>query len=669
LGETLQQQKPFKKVISLMQLAIDIETYSSNEIKNTGVYKYVEAPDFEILLFGYSLDGRPVEVVDMAQGEHLPLEIENALTNPSIIKCAFNANFERTALNKYFKLKLPVDQWQCTAVHASMLGLPLNLETVARVLNLTEQKGNGKPLIRYFSMPCKPTKANGGRTRNLPQHDPVKWQQFKDYCAQDVVAEQAIKNKISFFEIPPVEKRLWHLDQQINDTGVLVDPELVKNAISMEGIYKEKLTTEAIKLTGLSNPNSVSQLKEWLTKEMPLDDIDTLKKTDIPELLTKVDGYIGADTIKRVLNIRQEMSKTSVKKYAAMVKSKCSDNRIRGLFQYYGANRTGRFAGRIVQMQNLPRNEMKDLDLAREVVKRNDLELLQMLYGNVPDTLSQLIRTAFIPEPGNRLIISDLSAIEARIIAWLSGERWKLDVFNTHGKIYEATAAHMFKIPIEKVTKTSEWRHKAKIAELALGYQGGPNALIAMGALRMGLVEEELPKLVKMWRNANRKICSYWYQVGEAANTCVQTGQTIVLNHGVKMLKEKGIFFIQLPSGRRLCYLKPSTRPNAFNGYTLIYEGMNQTTKQWGKQNTYGGKLVENIVQAVARDVLATAMLRLHDKGYKIIAHIHDEIVMEMPLGVGSLDEVNQIMSMPISWAKGLPLAADGFETMYYKKD
>ncbi len=660
----------------MQSLAIDIETYSSTDLLKSGVYKYVQAPDFAILMFAYSFDNEPVKIIDLEQGEELPTEIYNALTDPAITKTAYNANFERSCISQHFKISLPIEQWECTMAKASMLGLPLSLDAAAKALKLAEGKSaEGKALIRYFSLPCKPTKANGQRTRNLPEHDQEKWNRFKSYCVQDVVVEQAIQNKISFFTVPQTEKKLWQLDQRINDTGILLDPQFVKNAIRLDVDHKEKLTTEAIELTGLSNPNSAAQLKEWLTKETG-EEIESLTKIAIPEILKRTD----CDIVKRVLGLRQEMSKTSVKKYSAMMNGICTDNRVRGLLQYYGANRTGRWAGRLVQVQNLPQNHLPDLDLARLLVKEGDLEMLELLFGSVPDTLSQLIRTAFVAPPGHRFIVVDFSAIEARVIAWLAGERWRLDVFNTHGKIYEASASQMFKVPLESISYKDAsgetvkgpnyaLRAKGKVAELALGYQGGPNALMTMGALRMGLLEEELPQLVKMWRNANKAIVNYWEEVGDAAIRCVESGEAVTLKHGIRFFQEKGILFIELPSKRRLSYIKPHLKPSKFGGHALWYEGMDQTTKQWGLQQTYGGKLVENIVQAVARDLLADAMLRSSDAGYKIILHVHDEIVFEMPTGQGSCEEVNRIMGNPVPWAKGLPLTADSYETDYYKKD
>jgi len=642
-------------------LAIDIETFSSVDIKSAGMYKYVQAPDFEILLFAYSFNGGPITVMDLASGEQVPEHVLAALTDPQVLKTAFNAAFERTCIAEYFLIDLPVKQWECTMVKASMLGLPLSLDMVAKVLKLEEGKKDGKALIRYFSMPCKPTKANGGSTRNEPFDDPEKWKQFIEYNRRDVEVELAIRERIAFFTIPNTERRMYALDQRINDTGVLLDPVLIDNAIRMDNEIRERLTAEAIDLTGLDNPNSLAQLKTWLSTETG-GAVTSLTKDAIPVLLEQTED----ETVTRLLNIRQEMAKTSVKKYEAMAVCIGNDNRARGLLQYYGANRTGRWAGRLVQVQNLPRNEMKDLDLARQLVREGDLEMVEILFGNVPNVLSQLIRTAFIAKPGHRLLVADFSAIEARVIAWLAGERWRLEVFRTHGKIYEASAAQMFKVPIEAVTKGSDLRQKGKVSELALGYQGGPNALIAMGALKMGLAEEELPRLVKMWRNANKAIVGYWDTVDNAALEAVETGAPVTISHGIRFHVQHDILWITLPSGRKLAYYRPHIATNRFGSPALKYWGMD---KIWTVQDTYGGKLVENIVQAIARDCLADAMLRLDAAGYKIVMHVHDEVVMEMPTGKGSLEEVNSIMGQAIPWAKGLPLTADSYETSFYKKD
>lgn len=653
-------------------LAIDIETYSSAELKKCGVYKYVESPDFEILLFAYSIDGGPVQVIDFTPLDVSRLSYEDfevvndlliLLVDPTVLKSAHNASFERTCIAKFFGCVLDPAQWSCTMVKASMLGLPLSLDAVSKVLKLDQQKGaDGKALISYFSKPCKPTKTNGQRTRNLPEHDPEKWARFVEYCRQDVVVEQAIRERISFFTVPPAEVKLWQLDQRINDAGILLDPTLVHNAITLDYDYKEKLSVEAATLSGLSNPNSPAQLKSWLTGQMG-ETVTSLTKGNMPALLEASD----CESVTRMLTIRQEMAKTSVKKYSAMAAFCCADNRVRGLLQIYGAGRTGRWAGRGIQIHNLPQNHLPDLDLARRLVREGDAELVELLYGNVPDTLSQLIRTAFIAPDGHRFIVADFSAIEARVIAWLAGERWRLDVFNTHGKIYEASAAQMFKVPIEAVTKGSDLRQKGKVSELALGYQGGPGALVAMGALKMGLLEEELPALVRMWRNANKKIVQLWYDIEAAAVEAVSSGQRTTLR-SIAFHVERGVLFITLPSGRKLAYQGPTLEPNKFDKMGLKYWQVDDRN-QWAQVDTYGGKLVENIVQAIARDCLAVAMLRLDAAGYRIACHVHDEVVLEVPDYEGSTEDVNSIMGKPIAWAAGLPLGADSYETLYYKKD
>ena len=646
-------------------LSIDIETYSSADLTKTGVYKYVEAPDFTVLLIAYSWGRGEVEMIDASSlsSECLPT-LKFYLTDPTILKTAYNANFERTCLSKFFGIELPAEQWECTMVKAAMMGLPLSLDAAAKVLKLDQQKSAaGKALIRYFSMPVKPTAANGGRTRNLPQHDPFRWEDFKEYCAQDVRTEMAIRDRLQSYEITQKESALWALDQRINDNGILIDKTFVDEAIRFDTITKQRLIQEAAELTGLDNPNSASQLKEWLSAETD-SEVKSLSKTDIPELLAQVD----CETVTRVLNLRQELSKTSVKKYESMAKAVCADNRVRGLLQFYGANRTGRWAGRLVQVQNLPQNHLSDLELARSIVRDGDLDMLEMLYGNVPDTLSQLIRTAFVAPEGKTFVIADFSAIEARVIAWLAGEQWRLDVFNSHGKIYEASAAQMFRVPIESVTKGSPLRQKGKVAELALGYQGGANALIAMGALKQGLTEEELPKLVKMWRNASPAICQLWSCVEYAAFTAVAVAPCTI-RFGIRFEVIDHILFITLPSGRKLSYINPVIKKNGNGFEALCYDGMDQTTKQWKQMDTYGGKLVENLVQAIARDCLAEAMLNLDEAGYKIVMHVHDEVVCEVDADNINLEEVNAIMGRPISWAPGLPLTADSYHSPFYKKD
>jgi len=648
----------------LRTLGIDIETYSSVELKKAGVYSYTSAPDFEILLFAYAFEYESVSIIDLASGEKLPPEILKALTDERVIKTAFNANFERTCLSVYLKQSLSPRTWRCTAVQAAMLGLPLHLAGVAKVLELEEQKmGEGMALIRYFSIPCKPTNVNGGRTRNLPSHAPEKWTTFKDYCKRDVQVEQSIRKKLAKYPISNNEQTLWVLDQKINDRGILVDTGLVRNAIQCDKRYRMGIFDEAKALTGLENPNSVAQLKEWLLGNGV--EMESLSKKAVSEMASATDGEI-----QRLLQLRQEMAKTSIKKYNAIQRAICPDNHVRGLLQFYGANRTGRWSGRLVQVQNLPQNHLHDLELAREIVKSGDFDLLEMMYESVPGVLSELIRTAFIPPKGHRIIVADFSAIEARVLGWLAGEKWRLEVFKGHGKIYEASASQMFNVPVERIVKGNPeyaLRQKGKVAELANGYQGGANALIAMGALDMGLKEEELDGLVKAWRQANSNIVKYWYAVEDAAKSAV--GKKLPSAVGdVKFHVESGILFITLPSGRKLSYIKPKIELNKFGREAISYEGIGEN-KQWCRMSTYGGRLVENIVQAVARDCLADAMLRIDKAGYKIAMHVHDEVVITAPMGDGSLEEVCDIMGQPISWAEGLLLRAAGFEADFYKKD
>jgi len=645
----------------LKTLGIDIETYSSVDLTKCGVYAYTTAPDFEILLCAYASDDAPVQIVDLASGEKLPSDIVKALTDESVIKTAFNANFERTCLSKYFKQELSATSWRCTAVQAAMLGLPLYLAGVAKVLKLGEQKmSEGKALIRYFSIPCKATHVNDGRTRNLPSHAPDKWTVFKDYCKRDVEVEQAIRKKLEKYPIPDSEQRLWILDQQINDRGISIDTGLVNNAISCDKQYKVNIFVEARELTGLNNPNSVAQLKEWLLDNGI--EIESLSKKAVAEMASNTDGEI-----QRLLQLRQEMAKTSIKKYDAIIRAICPDYRVRGLVQFYGANRTGRWSGRLVQVQNLPQNHLKDLELARRLLKEGEYETLELLFDSVPGVLSELIRTAFIPSVDHRFIVADFSAIEARIIAWLAGEKWRLDVFAGHGKIYEASAAQMFKVPIEEITKTSQLRQKGKISELALGYGGSVGALTAMGALDMGVAEDELKPLVAAWRAANPNITRFWWDVDKGALKAVRDKMPQAVGK-IKFYVESGILFISLPSGRKLSYIKPKIELNKFGREGVTYEGIGEG-KQWCRIDTYGPKLVENIVQATARDCLAEAMLSIDQAGYKIVMHVHDEVVIEAPTGFGSLDEVCRIMGQPLSWAEGLALRADGFETGFYRKD
>lgn len=645
-------------------LSIDIETYSSVDLVKSGVYAYANAPDFRILLLAYAFDDEPVEIVDLAQGEEIPYKVRGALISNKVVKTAYNANFERTCISRFFNINLPVEQWRCSAVAAAELGLPQTLAGVAKVLGLEEQKDNrGKALIKYFCMPCNPTKVNGGRTINLPEHDIKKWEDFKEYCIQDVEVERAIKKKISRFPIAESEQRLWEYDQRINDRGVRVDLSFVNNAIEYNEIFKKTCTDRAVTLTGLENPNSVAQLKKWVLGQTGAE-LKSLNKEKVKDLLSETDN----NKVKEVLRLRTDMSKTSVSKYEAMTRSICSDGRIRGLLQFYGANRTGRWAGRIVQVQNLPQNHLNDLELANQLVKDGDFKLFEMLFGNVPQVLSELIRTAFIPSEGRRFIVSDFSAIEARVIAYLADEKWRLDVFKNNGDIYCASASQMFKVPVEKHGINGHLRQKGKISELALGYGGSVGALISMGALKMGLKEDELPELVGAWRNSNPMITRLWKTVEKAAFDALDDKPSTI-KHGISFIKKSGILFIGLPSGRKLAYVKPGIGENKFGSPSITYEGMNQTKKSWDRLETFGGKLVENIVQAFARDCLAESIIRLEDKGYEINFHVHDEVILDVEKGKSSAEEVARIMGKSISWAPGLPLNADAYETEFYKKD
>ena len=641
-------------------LEADIESFSDVDLIKCGVYAYADSPAFEILLFAYSFDGGETQIIDLAQGEKLPAEVEEAIFDVSVTKTAYNANFERTCLSKYFGRYIPPESWHCSAVQAAMLALPRSLEDVGRVLGLDEQKmKEGKELIRYFCVPCKPTKANGGRTRNLPCHAPEKWELFKTYCKRDVDVEKAIRRKLHNFPIPEGEMELYRLDQRINDRGVLVDMGLVEQAIACERLHKEIVTKRAYELTGLENPNSVAQLKGWLG-DMGME-AESLSKKAVAEMIAETDGEV-----EELLRLRLLMAKTSVKKYEAMERSVCSDGRVHGLLQFYGANRTGRFAGRLVQIQNLPQNHLPDLELARDLVKQGRFEDIELLYDSTPNVLSELIRTAFIPKPGCRFVVADFSAIEARVLAWLSGEQWRLDVFTSHGKIYEASASSMFHVPMEEITKGSPLRQKGKLAELGLGFGGASGALISMGALDMGLTEDELPPLVAAWRKANPHITQFWWDVDAAAIKAVTEKQRTKVGKIIFEYKS-GILFITLPSGRKLSYVKPRMAVNKFGRNGLTYEGISEN-KKWSRIETYGPKLVENIVQGTARDLLAEAMLRVEEKGYPIVMHCHDEIIAEVPEGVGSVDEMCEIMAVQPKWAEGLPLRADGFECRFYKK-
>ena len=648
--------------MTMRTLSIDIETYSSRDLTKCGVYAYVQAKDFEILLFGYAFDNISadrVSVIDFKSGEKLPSHVKAALSDKTIIKTAFNASFERTCIAAYFNMDMIPEQWRCSAVQALSLGLPQSLDGVSKSLNLITQKGSeGKALIRYFSIPSRGSGVNGLPNRNLPRDDMDKWNSFKSYCMQDVQVEREIRVQLEKFQITESEQKLWCLDQRINDRGVRLQTDIIKHALAFDGKYQERLNREAIALTGVKNPKSAAQMKKWLFDKEGLQ-VETLSKEMVEKLLKETENH----EVARALKLRQELSKTSIKKYEAMSRALCRDNRIRGLLKFYGANRTGRWTGTLVQVQNLPRNKLKDLDLARNLLRKGQYEVMEMLFSSVPEVLSQLIRTTFIPSINSRFIVADFSAIEARVIAWLADEKWRMEVFNSHGKIYEASAAQMFKVPLEAVTKDSHFRQKGKISELALGYQGGAGALIAMGALNMGLSEEELPKLVVAFRNSNPNIVKLWSEVEKAAISVVRDNITITIQKGIELSHDRGILFIKLPSGRRLSYVNVRIeRDERFNKPMITYEGLSQGTKQWGRLSTYGGKLVENIVQA-------TAMSRLDEAGYNIVMHVHDEVVIDAANGFGSVQQTAEIMGTPIYWAKGLPLRADVFETNYYKKD
>lgn len=642
-------------------LAIDIETYSDVDLISCGVYKYSSSPHFEILLIAYSVDDKETVCIDVANGEEPPKEFMEMLLDDTVTKTAFNANFERTCFSNYYQHSFRPEAWRCTAVQAAMLALPLSLEGVGAVLGLDKQKmTEGKELIKYFCSPCKATKSNGGRIRNLPKDAPEKWRQFKTYCIRDVDVEKQIRQRLAKFPIPKREQEIYCLDQRINDRGIMVDRNLVNHAVACDLLYKETATARAYELTGLENPNSVSQLKLWL-KEKGLE-IDSLAKDTVKDLSMKAEG-----DVQEVLKLRLATSKTSVKKYEAIDRSVCAENRVHGLLQFYGANRTGRWAGRLVQIHNLPQNHLPDLELARALVSEGRYEEVELFYESTPNVLSELIRTAFVAKPGCRFIISDYSAIEARVLAWLAGEEWRLQVFETHGKIYEASASAMFHVPIEEITKTSPLRQKGKISELALGYGGAVGALTSMGALKMGLTEEELPGLVSTWRSANPHITAFWWAVDEAAITAVRDKKPSKVGR-VSFEYKSGILFVTLPSGRKLSYVKPRMMLNKFGREGLTYEGIGES-KKWMRLETYGPKLVENIVQAASRDILAEAMLRLEKEGFDIVCHVHDEVVLEVPDGKSSVEEVNEIMAVNPVWTEGLPLKAAGFESPFYKKD
>ena len=656
-------------------------------IAKAGAQKYIESPDFEILLFAYSFDGAPVRCVDFAQGEVLPPEVAAALTDPAVLKHAYNASFEWGCLSKYVGRPLPPEQWRCTMLHGLYAGYTAGLDATGRALGLPEEKQKlqiGRSLIRYFCIPCAPTKVNGGRRRNYPHHDPGKWALFKEYCIRDVETEMEIERRLAFAPVPESVQKEWETDLRINARGVGVDMKLVHGALELGATVRERLMREATEISGLSNPNSVSQLSKWLEEETE-EDVTNLRKETVSRLLQREDN---SPDVQRMLEIRQELGKTSTKKYDAIQEAVCADHRVRGLLQFYGANRTGRWAGRLVQVQNLPRTYTEPLELARELVQARKLDALRLIYGSVPDTLSQLIRTAFVPAPGNVLIDADFSAIEARVISWLAGEEWRLQVFRSHGKIYEASASQMFGVPIEKIKKGNpeySLRQRGKVAELALGYQGGVSAMRTMdvGHLLDDLNDEEVKEIVMRWRQTNPRICALWYAAENAAVNAIKYGSlqflqipntTEYISFSRTVLTDRDIDYlaIGLPSGRTLYYIKPELGVNKWDKPSITYMGMDQTTKKWKRLETYGGKLIENIVQAVARDCLAAAIENVEHAGLPVVFHIHDEIVIDVaPFGNGPemLQRVEELMTAPIPWATGLPLNSDGWVGKFFKKD
>ncbi len=662
--------------MAIHTLSIDVETFSGVDLKKCGVYKYAESPNFEILLFGVSVDGGEVTVYDLASGDTVPEEIIRALSDDSVIKWAYNASFERVCLSVWLRRNYPQyfssysiegdtvrhyfdpASWRCSLVWGAYMGLPLSLEGIGKVLKLENQKmAEGKALIRYFCVPCKPTKANGGRTRNLPEHDPVKWSTFIAYNKRDVETEMAIQQKLSKFPVPDFLWEEYHLDQEINDRGIQLDMVLVEQAIAIDERSREELSAKMRQLTALENPNSVQQMKEWLTKHGL--EVDSLDKKAVKELLKTAPPELA-----EVLELRRQLAKSSVKKYQAMQNAVCADGRARGMFQFYGANRSGRWAGRLIQLQNLPQNHMVHLEDARSLVRSGDYAMLSTLYDSVPEVLSELIRTAFVPREGYKFIVSDFSAIEARVLSFLADEPWRLKVFAENGDIYCASASAMFHVPVEKHGQNAHLRQKGKIAELALGYGGSVGALKSMGALEMGLTEEELQPLVDAWRTSNPNIVQFWWDVDNAVKTTVRQ-RLDTETHGIRFRYRSGMLFIILPSGRQLCYVKPKMGINKFGGDSVTYEGVG-STKKWERIESYGPKFVENIIQAVSRDILMYAIRTLSH--CFIVGHVHDELIIECSMGV-SLDAVCEQMGRTPPWIKGLNLRADGYETMFYKKD
>ena len=662
--------------MAIHTLSIDLETFSDVDLKKCGVYKYAESPDFEILLFGVSVNGGEVTVYDLASGDTVPEEIIKAFSDDSVIKWAYNASFERVCLSVWLRRNYPQyfssysieedtvrnyldpSSWRCSLVWGAYMGLPLSLEGIGKVLKLENQKmAEGKALIRYFCVPCKPTKANGGRTRNLPEHDPVKWSTFIAYNKRDVETEMAIQQKLSKFPVPDFLWEEYHLDQEINDRGIQLDMVLVEQAIAIDDRSREELSAKMRQLTALENPNSVQQMKEWLTKHGL--EVDSLDKKAVKELLKTAPPELA-----EVLELRRQLAKSSVKKYQAMQNAVCADGRARGMFQFYGANRSGRWAGRLIQLQNLPQNHMAHLEDARSLVRSGDYALLSALYDSVPEVLSELIRTAFVPRDGYKFIVSDFSAIEARVLSFLAGESWRLKVFAENGDIYCASASAMFHVPVEKHGQNAHLRQKGKIAELALGYGGSVGALKSMGALEMGLSEEELQPLVDAWRTSNPNIVQLWWDVDNAVKTTVRQ-RLDAETHGIRFRYRSGMLFILLPSGRQLCYVKPKMGTNKFGGESVTYEGVG-STKKWERIESYGPKFTENVVQAISRDILMYAMRTLSH--CFIVGHVHDELIIECSMDV-SLDAVCEQMGRTPPWIKGLNLRADGYETMFYKKD
>lgn len=651
-------------------LSIDLETYSEIDIAKCGSFRYIDDESFEILLLGYAFDDEPVTVIDLTADEEVPADFLAALYDPEVTKTAWNCAFERFGLWKHFGRYCPPEQWSDTMILSAVCGLPLGLGEAGKALRLEADEAKdreGKALIRYFCSPCRPTKVNGGRTRNLPQHDTDKWKLFIEYNRQDVVAERTIRKRLLRWEPDSLEHRFWCLDARINERGMRVDRELVHNAIAMDARYKAELTEQAVAISGLENPNSVAQIKQWLLEQEGIE-VPSLNKKVVAEVVSQLNG----ERAKQFMALRARLAKSSTKKYEAMERSACADAHIKGCFQFYGANRTGRFAGRLVQLQNLPQNHMEDLAVARSLVRDNDYETVRLLYDSVSDTLSELIRTALIPEPGHRFIVADFSAIEARVIAWIAGEQWRLDVFRNGGDIYCASASQMFHVPVVKHGENGHLRQKGKIAELALGYGGGANALKAFGADKMGMTEEEMVNTVDLWREASPRVCALWRALERAAIRCVvhKTPQVSAIG-GIRFEMECGILWMTLPSGRRIAYYGAEYGPSRFHRdrRALSYMGVDQKTKRWGRVETWGGKLAENVTQATARDCLRDTMLALEDAGYDIRAHVHDEVIISEPRDGRTVEDVSAIMGRELPWAPGLPLRGDGYACDFYMKD